>query len=352
MEKKTARLVLQDGECFEGFAPIDQEGCCSGEVIFSTGMTGYVESLTDPSYSGQILTFTYPLIGNYGVPASHAWESKKIQAAGVIISEPSGSYFHHQAKQSLFSWLKEHNVPCLMGIDTRALTKHLRSKGVTLGAITSGNAPPSFDDPNQRNLISQVSIEKPEEYGEGNKTVIVIDCGMKTNILRHLQQLPIKIRRVPAEYDFTEEPFDALFISNGPGNPAQCQKTIALIKKSLEKKKPTFGICLGTQLLAHAIGAKTQKLLYGHRGHNQPCIYYHNKRCYLTSQNHGYAIDEETLPSEWSVTFRNLNDQSIEGIKHNSLPFFAVQFHPEAAPGPTDTAWLFDEFYKLIERGH
>lgn len=343
------RLILQSGERFEGFCPAWLQSDCFGEVVFATGMTGYVESLTDPSYAGQILTFTYPLIGNYGVPEEQLWESCRIHAKGVVVSSLVEDEFHYQAKQTLGKWLKKQKVPFLTGVDTRALTKTLRKKGVALGAITSDEkTPKEFWDPNLTDLVSVSCSPKVEEYGKGKKTIIAIDCGMKQNILRSLMQFPIKIKRVPADYDFTEEAFDGVFISNGPGDPALCHKTVGHIAKALQANKPVFGICLGAQLLALSIGAKTHKLKFGHRGQNQPCQDLKTRRCYLTSQNHGYAITENTLPKGWHVSFRNLNDGSVEGIAHASLPFFAVQFHPEAAPGPTDTLFLFEQFYELL----
>lgn len=345
-----ARLILQSGEKFEGICPSWQKSDFFGEVVFATGMTGYVESLTDPSYAGQILTFTFPLIGNYGVPDEKLWESHKIHAKGVIVSTLTSYDFHYQAEKTLAQWLRKQKIPLLAGIDTRALTKTLRKEGATLGVITRHDKKPKqFFDPNQTNLVAEVTIKKPQTYGNGKKIIIAIDCGMKENILRSLLKFPVTVRQVPADYNFTEEEFDGVFISNGPGDPVVCKKTIAHIEKVLTEKKPVFGICLGAQILALSIGAKTHKLQYGHRGQNQPCQDLENGRCYLTSQNHGYAITEKTLPKNWKVTFRNLNDGSVEGIEHQSLPFFAVQFHPEACPGPTDTLWLFDKFYELIK---
>ncbi len=344
-----SRLVLQDGEVFEGLAPAWQDKPFFGEVVFTTGMMGYVESLTDPSYAGQILTFTFPLIGNYGVPDPSKWESSKIHAHGVIISQPSASFHHYAAKWSLLDWLRDQKVPILTDVDTRALTKLLREYGVTLGAITSEKKlPRKFEDPNITHLVQRVSIKAPRIYGSGKKKIIAVDCGMKENIVRCLGNFPWTIKRVPFDYDYTGEEWDGVFVSNGPGDPMICKETIAILKKALLKKKPMFGICLGAQLMALAIGARTFKLPYGHRGQNQPCIHLPDQRCYLTSQNHGYAIHEKSLPKNWKVSFRNLNDQTIEGIEHSSLPFFAVQFHPEASPGPVDTLWLFEKFYKMV----
>ena len=344
-----ARLVLQNGEIYEGLSPDWCREDLFGEVVFTTGMTGYVESLTDPSYAGQILTFTFPLIGNYGVPEQALWESSKAHLRGVVLSEISPYCDHFQASKSLETWLREQKVPFICQVDTRALTKSLRTQGVALGAITqSEKLPHSFPDPNQTHLVAEVSTKKIREYGQGKKKIIAVDCGMKENIIRSLLEFPIKIKRVPFDYDYSEEEFDGVFISNGPGDPIVCKETVAVLQKALKKKKPIFGICLGAQLLALSIGAKTFKLPFGHRGHNQPCEYLETGRCYLTSQNHGYAIDEKTLPKGWDVTFRNLNDSSVEGIAHEKLPFFAVQFHPEASPGPVDTLYLFEKFYKLL----
>ena len=342
-------LVLENGESFHGYSPAWQKGASYGEVVFTTGMTGYPESLTDPSYKGQILSFTFPLIGNYGVPSSDSWESEKIHASGVVVNEACHLWNHHSGAQSLQEWLRKETVPLIAGIDTRALTKILRSHGTMLGAICSEKqANYIYSDPNKQHLVSHVSKPEVEHFGSGEKQVVVIDCGMKANILRSLTQFPIAIRRVPYNYDFTSEQFDGIFISNGPGDPVKCSETIAILRKALTLKKPIFGICLGAQLLALASGAKTYKLPFGHRGQNQPCIDVKTQKCYITSQNHGYAIDESTLPHGWQVTFRSLNDGSVEGISHKELPISAVQFHPEASPGPTDTSWLFKNFYHSL----
>ncbi len=344
-----SKLVLRNGEVYEGASPDWCHEDTFGEVVFTTGMMGYVESITDPSFAGQILTFTFPLIGNYGVPEAKFWESSKIHLRGCIFSEISAFCNHHQAVQSLDSWLKEQKIPYMCGVDTRALTKSLRTQGAALGAIVKNkDIPEHFPDPNKTHLVSSVSTKKIQELGSGKKKIIAVDCGMKENIIRSLQKFPIQIKRVPFDYDYSEEEFDGVFISNGPGDPILCQETVAVLQKVLQKKKPIFGICLGAQLLALSIGAKTFKLPFGHRGQNQPCEFLNSNRCYLTSQNHGYAIDETTLPKEWEVTFRNLNDASVEGIAHRSLPYFAVQFHPEASPGPLDTLWLFEQFYQLL----
>ncbi|OGT60668.1 MAG: carbamoyl phosphate synthase small subunit [Gammaproteobacteria bacterium RIFCSPHIGHO2_12_FULL_43_28] len=344
-----AQLVLQTGEVFDGKTPVSQERAAFGEVVFNTGMVGYVESLTDPSYVGQLLVFTYPLIGNYGVPAQSAWESQKIHVSGVVVSELSPFYSHYQAERSLQAWLHDQKVPILTGVDTRALTKTLRTKGVVPGAIAPlSKRPTQFEDFEHINWVRAVTVNEPIYYGEGEKLIIAIDCGMKENILRSLLKFPVRIKRVPYDYDFTDEAFDGVFISNGPGDPKLCKETIRIIEKAMAKQKPIFGICLGTQLMALAAGAKTYKLTFGHRSHNQPCLHLPTNRAYLTSQNHGYAIDEKTLSTDWQVSFRNLNDQSVAGISHKKLPYFSVQFHPEAAAGPEDTRWLFQQFYDLL----
>lgn len=347
-----SRLLLQNGEYFEGFSPSWVDGNFNGEVVFTTGMTGYIESLTDPSYAGQILCFTYPLVGNYGVPQQHLWESKKIHAHGVVLSEPCQRWSHYQGCHSFTQWLHKQNVPLIWGVDTRALTKILRSSGTMLGAISTNlQTQPTFSDPSHLNLVASVSTKEVITYNPNapsGKVIYAIDCGMKENISRMLAQLPITIHRVPYNYDFTDQSFDGVFISNGPGDPTMCSETVSIVKKAMEKQKPIFGICLGIQMLSLAAGAKTYKLPFGHRGHNQPCIDTFSKRCYITSQNHGYAVDESSLPEGWTVTFRNLNDNSVAGIAHESNPFFAVQFHPEACPGPTDTQWLFNQFYEML----
>lgn len=337
------KLCLKDGMVFEGEsfgAPVN----VAGEVIFNTGMTGYVESFSDPSYAGQIVVLTYPLVGNYGVPDKKFFESQKMRIAGLVVSEYSEEYSHHDAKSSLAEWLKASGVPALTGVDTRALTKRLREHGVMLGQLVESGKPGAFIDPNEENLVAQVSIEKKKTYGDGPIKIIALDCGMKENIVRSLARPGVTLIRVPWDYDFTRDDYDALFISNGPGNPTRCGPTIEHIKAAMTAGKPILGICLGNQLLALAAGAKTYKLKYGHRGQNQPCIDTETGRCYITSQNHGFAVDAKTLSSEWEEWFTNANDASNEGIKHTKNMWRSVQFHPEASPGPTDTAWIFDRF--------
>lgn len=347
----TAQVVLKSGEVFYGESPVNQDKITFGEVVFNTGMVGYVESLTDPSYAGQILVFTYPLIGNYGVVSKSFWESARIHVRGVIMSELSPHYANHSAETSLTNWLNEQDVPYITAVDTRALTKALRTKGVVPGAMMTSSLSRDhlqFENFDEMNWVHEVSIKEPREYGEGEKLVIAVDCGMKENILRSLLQFPVRIKRVPYDYDFTHEHYDGIFISNGPGDPTKVSATIAILKQAMLAKKPIFGICLGTQLMALASGATTYKLPFGHRSHNQPCLDLASNLSYLTSQNHGYAILEKSLPADWRVNFRNLNDGSVAGIEHIDLPFFSVQFHPEAAPGPEDTHWLFQKFYDAM----
>lgn len=335
------KLVFQ-GESFG--AEVD----VSGEVVFSTGMVGYVESITDPSYAGQILVLTYPLIGNYGVPEKSRFESEKIQVAGLIVQNYSEDYSHYEAVQSLGAWLKKEKVPAMTGVDTRALTKLLREKGVMLGSIrTSGK--PVFIDPNEENLVAKVSRRTKKAYGNGARHVILVDCGAKENIARSLAARGVRVTRVPWDFDFTRLDYDGVVFSNGPGDPTQCTATIENAKKAFQKGKPVLGICLGTQIMALAAGGKTFKLKYGHRSHNQPAIDADGK-AYITSQNHGYAVDEKYLPKDWKVWFRNGNDNSVEGIRHAVKPFISVQFHPEATPGPNDTSWIFDEFITSLTR--
>ncbi len=353
---KKARLVLQDGTIFEGTS-FGYERSVSGEVVFYTAMTGYPESLTDPSYKGQILVPTYPMIGNYGVPSGVKkdglpafFESDKIHCTALVISDYSFAYSHWNSEKSLGQWLKDQKVPGLFGIDTRALTKKLREHGSMLGKIVFAGQEVEFYDPNKENIVAQVSTPEVKEYGSGRYKVVLVDCGVKYNIIRHLLKRDVTVKRVPWNYDFTNEACDGIFLSNGPGDPAQCEETIQNIRKMLEKNIPMMGICLGNQLMARAAGAETYKLKYGHRGHNQPVMEPGKNRCYITSQNHGFAIDDKTLPDDWEPLFVNVNDGTNEGIRHKSKPFFSAQFHPEASSGPVDTEYLFDEFVKNMEK--
>ncbi|WP_321368464.1 glutamine-hydrolyzing carbamoyl-phosphate synthase small subunit [uncultured Draconibacterium sp.] len=350
---KQAKLTLEDGTVFIGKS-FGSEKSVAGEVVFYTAMTGYPESLTDPSYTGQILVSTYPMIGNYGVPFNKKengihkyYESHKLHISGLIISDYSFEFSHWNAEKSLSDWLKEYEVPGLFDIDTRALTKILREKGSMLGKIEFEEEI-DFYDPNKENLVAVASCKEREVYGDGEHKVVLIDCGVKNNIIRCLLDRGATVIRVPWDYDFTNEEFDGLFISNGPGDPAMCDATVEYIKNVIGVEKPIMGICLGNQLLARAAGAETYKLKYGHRSHNQPVLLQGTNKCYITSQNHGFAVATETLPSDWEPLFTNVNDETNEGIRHKTKPFFSTQFHPEASSGPVDTEFLFDEFIKNI----
>ena len=351
IDMKKAILKLADGSEYEGYS-FGSERSVAGEMVFYTAMTGYPESLSDPSYKGQILIPTYPMIGNYGVPGdelkdgvSRFFESDRIQCSALVISNYSEHYSHWDSKRSLGDWLKEWDVPGIFGIDTRELTKKLREQGSMLGKIVfDGNDVP-FYDPNADNLVAQVSTKTISTYGTGRYKVLLVDCGMKNNILRCLLKHDVTVVRVPWDYDFTADEYDGLFISNGPGDPAKCTATIEHIRKALQQDRPIMGICLGNQLLALAAGASTYKLKYGHRSHNQPVRIPGTHRCFITSQNHGFAIDDKTIPADWQTMFVNLNDGTNEGIRHCTKPFFSTQFHPEASSGPVDTESLFAEFF-------
>lgn len=356
LEVKKAKLILEDGTVFEGKS-FGFEKSVAGEVVFYTGMTGYPESLTDPSYTGQILVSTYPMIGNYGVPVDDIedgihrfFESDKIHITALVIADYSFEYSHWNAQKSLADWLKEYQVPGLFGIDTRALTKILREKGSLLGKIEFEDQPVDFYDPNSENLVARASTDKKTIYGNGKHKVVLIDCGVKNNIIRCLLKRDATVIRVPWDYDFTGEEYDGVFISNGPGDPAMCGETIKNIRKIIGDEKPIMGICLGNQLLARAAGADTYKLKYGHRSHNQPVLLIGTDRCFITSQNHGYAVAPGTLPADWEPLFVNVNDNTNEGIRHKNKPFFSAQFHPEASSGPVDTEFLFDDFISSIEK--
>jgi carbamoyl-phosphate synthase small subunit len=347
--KNPGFLHLANHTVLPGLLPNWHVDDISGEVVFTTGMTGYYESLTDPSYCGQILVFTYPLIGNYGVPDHSHWESHRIHARGAIISEACLHWSHAKGIQALEEWLTEQRVPLMTGVDTRQLTKILRESGVMLGTISShAGKPVALNPSTSLSSVVQVSSKQRETYGSGRKKIVLVDCGMKTNILRCLQKHSVTIERVPYDYDYSQDDFDGVFLSNGPGDPQECSATIHILKRAMARNKPIYGICLGAQLLALAAGGSTYKLRYGHRGHNQPCMDLRTERCYITSQNHGYAVNESSLPSDWMVTFRNLNDNSVEGISHREKPFHAVQFHPEAAPGPNDCQWFFEQFFACL----
>jgi len=313
-------------------------------------MVGYPEAITDPSFSGQILVMTYPIIGNYGVPDKKFWESDRVHIAGLIVSTYIDTPSHWQSNMTLSQWLKNEKVPALEIKDTRLLTQYLRDNGSQLGKIIFDKDIP-FYDPNAENLVAKilpVGVQNFEPLKKGKKTVLLIDCGAKRNMHRCLVNRGVTVITAPWDFDpFTNNlDFDALIISNGPGNPKTVDKTITTIKKALDLKIPTLGVCLGNQLLALAAGGNTYKLKFGHRSQNQPVIDTKTKRCYITSQNHGYAVGD--LPKEFSPWFINANDGSNEGIIHDRLPFMSTQFHPEANPGPVDTEWIFDYFLEKL----
>jgi carbamoyl-phosphate synthase small subunit len=353
-KKTESYLILNDDSQYHGYS-FGAERSSAGEVVFNTAMTGYPESLTDPSYKGQILVLTFPLIGNYGVPEMESengilksFESEKVHISGLIIADYSFQYSHWQAVRSLSDWLKEHDVPGIYGIDTRALTKHLREKGTMLGKIIKEGKDVDFYDPNKENLVAQVSIPTKIIYGEGDIKVVLVDCGVKNNILRCLLDTGVTVIRVPWNHDFLKEEYDGIVVSNGPGDPEYCTAVIRNLEQALLKDKPVFGICLGNQLMALAGGGRTYKLKYGHRGYNQPVLQVGTSRAYITSQNHGFAIENDSLTDEWQPLFVNLNDGTNEGLQHRTKPFFSSQFHPEASGGPNDTKFLFDRFIGLI----
>lgn len=352
---KKASLILDDGTVFVGKS-FGYEKPVAGEVVFNTAMMGYPESLTDPSYSGQILVTTYPLIGNYGVPRreevnglSRFYESEKIHVEALVVSDYSFEYSHWNAAKSLADWLKEEEIVGIYDIDTRELTKRLREHGSMKGKIViEGGDDIEFVDPNLTNLVAKVSCKEVIRYGNGDKKVVLVDCGVKHNIIRCLLKRNVTVIRVPWDYDFNTLEYDGLFISNGPGDPDMCGITVDHIRQAMNGTKPIFGICMGNQLLSKAGGARTYKLKYGHRSHNQPVRQVGTNRCFITSQNHGFAVDNSTLGADWEPLFINMNDDTNEGIRHKSKPYFSAQFHPEAASGPTDTEFLFDEFVKLL----
>lgn len=354
-ETTKAVLILEDGTIYEGKS-FGSKKACAGEVVFNTAMTGYPESLTDPSYEGQILVTTYPMLGNYGVPPTESvngiekfMESNRIHCEAIICQDYSWDYSHWLADRSLAEWLEEWGIVGIYGIDTRALTKRLREKGSMLGKILVGDAADiPFADPNKENLVDKVSCKEVITYGEGDKTVVLVDCGVKNNIIRSLVNRGVKVVRVPWNYDFNGMEYDGLFISNGPGDPDMAEEAVLNIRKALAGDKPICGICMGNQLLSKAAGAKTYKLKYGHRSHNQPVRKVGTNNCFITSQNHGFAVDNNTLPSDWEPLFVNMNDGTNEGIRHKSKPFFSAQFHPEACGGPLDTDFIFDDFVNLL----
>ena len=357
---KNVTLVLEDGTKFHGKS-FGYDQPVAGEVVFNTAMMGYPESLTDPSYAGQLMTLTYPLVGNYGVPPFSVepnglatfMESDKIYASAIIVADYSEKYSHWNAVESLASWLKREHVPGITGIDTRQLTKVLREHGVMMGKIIFDDEPDNIPTAEYEgvNWVDRVSCKEIIRYNEGaGKKVVLVDCGVKNNIIRCLVNRGVEVIRVPWNYDYTSMDFDGLFLGNGPGDPDMCEDAVNVIRRQMSlSRKPICGICMGNQLLAKAGGATIYKLKYGHRSHNQPVREVGTNRCYVTSQNHGYAVDAKTLGSDWRELFVNMNDGSNEGICHKENPWFTSQFHPEACSGPVDTEFMFDRFINTLQ---
>ncbi|GHO55233.1 glutamine-hydrolyzing carbamoyl-phosphate synthase small subunit [Ktedonobacter robiniae] len=341
-------LLLEDGTRFEGLS-FGYEQATAGEVVFCTGMVGYPEALTDPSYTGEILTMTYPIIGNYGVPNAERWEGDRIHAAGLIVSNYIPTPSHFESTMDLSTWLKREKIPALEIKDTRLLTQHIRKHGTMLATIIFDEDIP-FHNPYVDNLVARVSTSEVREHGSGETTIALIDCGAKHNIIRSLVARGVRVVEVPWDYDLFADDrpfdFDGILVSNGPGDPKMAEKTIQTLRAAMEHEIPIMGICLGHQLLALAAGGDTYKLKFGHRSQNQPCLLAGEKRCYITTQNHGFAVG--TVPEGFEPWFINANDNTNEGMRHRSLPFFSVQFHPESTPGPMDTEWLFDLFLEKV----
>lgn len=355
-------LQLSDGTEFHGKS-FGYEQPVAGEVVFNTAMMGYPESLTDPSYAGQLLTMTFPLVGNYGVPPftfdkqtglPDFMESDRIYASALIVSDYSEQHSHWNAVESLGEWLQREKVPGITGIDTRELTKVLREHGVMMGKILFDDEPNNVPEADYEgvNFVDRVSVKEVVRYNEGaGRKVVLVDCGVKANIIRELIQRGVEVVRVPWNYDYTDMEFDGLFLANGPGDPDMCSEAVEIIRKQMSRsRKPICGICMGNQLLSKAAGATIYKLKYGHRGHNQPVRMVGTQKCFITSQNHGYAVDARTLDKDWEELFVNMNDASNEGIRHKENPWFSSQFHPEACSGPVDTEFMFDKFVETLKQ--
>ena len=365
--------MLEDGAVFDGIG-FGYPSEIAGEVVFNTGMVGYTETLTDPSYRGQILCLTYPLVGNYGVPSYDIkdkyglpkfFESDRIQVKGLLIHDLSNIASHWSCTKTLDQWLYEEKVPGIYSIDTRELTKKLRVHGVMMGAIvvsenTINESLMKKVLANARyeglNFMHEVSTSKTQEYGDKSRNcIVVLDTGVKYSIIRNIMRTGYRVVRLP--WDATYEQVmsykpKGVVISNGPGNPKTCTSTIKTASKLINTSTPTLGICLGNQILALADGANTYKLRFGHRGQNKPCIDKRNSQVYVTSQNHGYGIDPKSLAKTgFEVWFSNADDNTVEGVEHKSKPIIAVQFHPEASPGPYDCMFVFDRFREIIANG-
>ena len=361
------KLLLENGNEYEGVS-FGAKQATSGEVVFSTGMMGYPESLTDPSYKGQILILTYPLIGNYGVPDKELWESDTIMVEGLIVSDYIDTPSHFQSRRTLAQWFRDENLPLLQIKDTRLLTQIIRDKGAMLGKIIFDEDIAQYD-PNTENLVAKVSLKTPTLMGQDNKNgkiILLIDCGAKRNIQKALVKRGHVVVTVPWDFDPTsgenkrtiselltkhaiksDVPYHGIVISNGPGDPKFADRTIRNARRVMEAKIPLLGICLGHQILSLAAGGDTAKLKFGHRSQNQPCIMEGSDRCYITTQNHGFAVSK--IPEGFRAWFTNANDGSNEGIIHENLPFMSAQFHPEATPGPEDAEWIFDHFIKTLQ---
>ncbi|KAK0714981.1 class I glutamine amidotransferase-like protein [Lasiosphaeris hirsuta] len=361
-----ATLTIRDGPVFHGTA-YGANSNISGEAVFTTSLVGYPESMTDPSYRGQILVFTQPLIGNYGVPSSERdefnllkyFESPHIQCAGIVVADVAEKHSHWTAVEGLSEWCAREGVPIISGVDTRAIVTYLREQGSSLARISIGDEydadeDEGFVDPGAINLVKRVSTKAPFVVSSSNATfhVALLDCGVKENILRSLVNRGASVTVFPYDYPIHKvaDNFDGIFISNGPGDPTHCQETVYNLARLMETSSvPIMGICLGHQLLALAVGAETIKLKYGNRAHNIPALDLTTGQCHITSQNHGYAVDASTLPSEFTEYFVNLNDGSNEGMMHKTRPIFSTQFHPEAKGGPMDSSYLFDKYLDNVK---
>ncbi|TID15154.1 carbamoyl-phosphate synthase arginine-specific small chain [Venturia nashicola] len=362
-----ATFTIKDGKTYTGKS-FGANRNISGEAVFTTSLVGYPESMTDPSYRGQILVFTQPLIGNYGVPSAardehgllRYFESANIQASGIVVADYAAKHSHWTAVESLSEWCVREGVPAISGVDTRDIVTFLREQGSSLGRITIGeeydaDEDEAYVDPEAINLVKRVSTKAPFHVSSnvGNLHVALIDCGVKENILRSLVSRGASVTCFPYDYPIHKvaHHFDGVFLSNGPGDPTHCQETVYNLRKLMESSQiPIMGICMGHQLLALAAGARTIKLKYGNRAHNIPALDLTTGKCHITSQNHGYAVDTTTLPPDWKEYFVNLNDSSNEGMIHKSRPIFSAQFHPEAKGGPLDSAFLFDSYIDNVAK--
>ena len=350
------KIVLEDGSEYHGKS-FGYEGSASGEVVFCTAMSGYHESLTDPSYKGQILVMTYPLVGNYGVPdeklennMSDFFESDTIHVSALVTIDYSEDYSHWSAGKSLDQWMKDCRVPGIYGVDTRALTKRLRENGNMLGKVIYQDWDIPAYNPNDDNLVEKVSCKEKIEYGSGSHRIMLIDCGVQNNVIRNLLAANTTVIRAPWDYDFHADDYDGLLISGGPGDPKKCVATIKNVARALQGDKPVLGIGLGSQIMALAAGADTFKLKYGHRSRNQPVRKVGSQTAIITSQNQGYAINANTLPVDWEPFYVNLNDATNEGIRHKTKPFFSTQFHPEPSGETPDKESMFVIFLEEVRK--